>query len=99
MQRLAALYTGVTMRVEQTMRLALREFADPACRRCHGAGFRGELLPDAICRCVAARTPRDDDSFADEEDDLPHAWRAVVHRAQEIHAASIVAREPDDWSG
>lgn len=81
------------------MRLALREFADPACRRCHGAGFRGELQPDAICRCVAARAPRDEEASEDDEGDLRHPWSAVVRRAQEIHAAAIVGREPDDWSG
>ncbi len=84
------------MKIEAAIRLALREFADPACRRCRGRGYRGELAPDSACACVAARAPKDDD--AADPTELPHPWGAVTRRAQQIHAASTVdSALPDAW--
>lgn len=82
------------MKIESALRLALREFADPACRRCRGRGYRGDLRPDSACSCVAARVPKDEDA----SDDLPHPWGAITRRAQQIHAASTVDSSlPDAW--
>jgi len=81
------------------MQLALREFADPACRRCRGSGHRGDDLVAGLCRCVEKRTPADESppSPADGEP-LPHPWGIITKRAQSIHAAALLQCVPDDWS-
>ena len=83
------------MKIDAALRLALREFADPNCRRCRGRGYRGELGPESACSCVAARVPKDE---RPADDELPHPWGAVTRRAQEIHAAATVdSALPDAW--
>jgi hypothetical protein len=86
------------MKIEDAVRLALREFADPHCGRCGGAGFRRELRPESVCRCVRGRVPPDAEA-APEAEALPHPWGAITRRAQEIHAAASVDHVPDVWSG
>jgi hypothetical protein len=85
------------MRMVDAVRLALGEFADPACRRCHGRGHDGPLDADSLCRCVPPRVPVDAGSPTTE--DLPHPWPAITRRAQQIHAAAVVEHVPDNWSG
>ena len=80
------------MRITDAVQLALREFADPACRRCRGRGYVGDLRPDAVCRCVVARVPPRDAEPAD--DDPPHPWPAITRRAQQIHAAALLELTP-----
>lgn len=87
------------MRIENAIRLALREAADPACRRCGGAGYRRDLRPESVCRCVRERIPHEQTAAPDDESAMPHPWPAITRRAQEIHAAAIVDRVPDTWSG
>jgi hypothetical protein len=84
------------MRITDAVQLALREFADPACRRCRGRGYTGDLRPDAVCRCVVARVPADNAEPVD--DGLPHPWHAITRRAQQIHAAALLELTPDTWS-
>lgn len=86
------------MKIEDAVRLALRGFADPLCRRCGGAGFRRELRAESVCRCVRGRVPPDAATGSDAEA-LPHPWGAITRRAQEIHAAAAVDHVPDVWSG
>lgn len=86
------------MKIEDAVRLALHEFADAQCCRCGGAGFRRELRPENVCRCVQQRVPPEPDAPADDEP-MPHPWPAITRRAQEIHAAATVDRVPDTWSG
>jgi hypothetical protein len=86
------------MKIEDAVRLALRGLADPRCGRCGGAGFRGELLAESVCRCVRNRVPQDVATGWDPEE-MPHPWRAITRRAQEIHAAASVDHVPDVWSG
>ncbi len=91
------------MKATEAMRLALREFADPACRRCRGAGAKGDDLVEGLCRCVRARAPATDppaagDAAGDAAGGLPHPWAAITRRAQSIHAAVLLQGVPDDWS-
>lgn len=86
------------MRIADAVHLALGEYADPACTRCRGRGYSGALNPDALCPCVAARVPDDEDA-APAGDGLPHPWPAITRRAQQIHAAATIEHVPDTWSG
>ena len=80
------------------MQLALREFADPACRRCRGRGHRGEDPVAGLCRCVEQRTPGGEAPQDAGEEPLPHPWGVITKRAQSIHAAALLQCVPDDWS-
>lgn len=83
------------MRIADAMRLALGEFADPACRRCGGRGFRGDTVSeDALCRCVAPRIPATDDPPPGA---LPHPWDVLTRRAQQIHAAYLLEGTTTSW--
>ncbi len=88
------------MKVTEAMRLALRERADPACRRCRGRGATGEDLVATLCACVLRRLPADPHAGAQGEDDetLPHPWGIITRRAQEIHASALLEALPDNWS-
>lgn len=79
------------------MLLALRELADPACRRCRGRGHRGDDLVAGLCRCVSSKFPAEAAGDA-SEDDMPHPWPSITRRAQAIHAAAMLQCLPDDWS-
>lgn len=78
------------IRTGDAMYLALREFADPACRRCRGQGYRKELSESSACACVKQRAPI-------MPGDMPHPWRAVIRRAQEMMAAENLGQTPDTW--
>jgi hypothetical protein len=81
------------------MQLALREYADPGCRRCRGRGHRGDDLVGGLCRCVERRTPAAKTPPATGgEEPLPHPWGVITKRAQSIHAAALLQCVPDDWS-
>ncbi len=84
------------MKVSDAMVIALREFADPACRRCRGRGAKGDDVVAGLCRCVKERVP--DDAGAAPDESLPHPWGAITRRAQHIHAAVLLQAVPDDWS-
>ncbi|HXF50329.1 MAG TPA: hypothetical protein VNM43_01455 [Dehalococcoidia bacterium] len=74
------------------IRLALRRFADPQCRRCRGAGATGDDPVATVCACVRERVPRD------EGDDVPHPWGPIVRYAQRVHAADLLHLVPDAWT-
>jgi hypothetical protein len=80
------------------MLLALRELADPACRRCHGRGYRGDDLVAGLCRCVSAQFPPEASPVDPGSDGMPHPWGEITRRAQTIHAAAMLQLLPDDWS-
>ncbi len=80
------------------MLLALREFADPACRRCHGRGHRGDDLVAGLCRCVSKQFPPAEAAADAGSDEMPHPWPLITRRAQTIHAAALLQCVPDDWS-
>lgn len=82
------------MRRADALRLALREFADPACRRCAGQGFRSELAPEHLCGCVK----RGMATVVDEEGAESVDWGRIARRAQQIHAADVLECVPDTWS-
>ncbi len=83
------------MRIADAMRRALGEFADPACRRCGGRGFRGNTpREDALCRCVAPRVPADPQR---PRHALPHPWDVLTRRAQQIHAAHLLEGMTNSW--
>jgi hypothetical protein len=78
---------GSRLRIGDAIRLALREFADPACRRCRGRGYRGELREDSLCPCVSrSGVP------------ASRAIEAVVERARLLRAADVLEHVPDTWS-
>lgn len=80
------------MNPDAAMRLALRHFADPGCRRCHGAGTTGENPVATVCRCVRENVP------AENSDLLPHPWGPIVRYAQRLHATDLWHLVPDAWS-
>jgi hypothetical protein len=80
------------------MLLALRELADPSCRRCHGRGHRGSDLVVGLCRCVSSRFPAESAEGRVSDDDMPHPWPLITRRAQTIHATAMLQFLPDDWS-
>ncbi len=82
------------MRRADALRLALREFADPSCRRCAGQGYRNELAPEHLCRCVRRGVA----AVLDEEGADAIDWERIARRAQQIHAADVLERVPDTWS-
>ncbi|MBI5288625.1 MAG: hypothetical protein HY873_06600 [Chloroflexi bacterium] len=88
------------MKAADAMLLALREYAAPSCRRCHGRGATGEDIVATLCACVRRRvsvedvTPGGDDG----EEAVPHPWGAITRRAQQIHAAAMLQAVPDTWS-
>lgn len=82
------------MRRTDALRLALREFADPACRRCTGQGYRKELAPEHLCRCVK----RIATAMVNEDSLETIDWERIARRAQQIHAADVLERVPDTWS-
>ncbi len=93
------------MRADNAVCLALREIADPACRRCGGAGATGRDVVKTLCRCVRERAASHAQaaaplSGADEAAlaDLPYPWGIVTRRAQRIHAAALLDMVPDNWS-
>jgi hypothetical protein len=87
------------MKVSDAMLLALREFADPRCRRCRGRGARGDDLVATLCACVRRRVPVDETtSIEDRDQAVPHPWGIITRRAQEIHASVMLQAVPDTWS-
>lgn len=78
------------IRTADAMYLALRHYADPACRRCRGRGYRSELTENSACACVEERAPV-------VAGDLPHPWKAVIQRAQQLIAADRFGQTPDTW--
>ena len=80
------------------MLLALRELADPSCRRCRGRGHRGNDPVAGLCRCVAKQFPDEPQAGPPSDDDMPHPWPLITRRAQTIHAAAMLQFLPDDWS-
>ncbi|HWQ28455.1 MAG TPA: hypothetical protein VNN12_05480 [Dehalococcoidia bacterium] len=80
------------MNPDAAMRLALRHFADPRCRRCGGAGATGDDPVATVCRCVRERAPRGDPG------ELPHPWGPIVKYAQRLHATDLLHLVPDVWS-
>lgn len=80
------------------MLLALRELADPACRRCRGSGHRGDDLVAGLCRCVSRQFPAEAAAETSGDDEMPHPWPLITRRAQTIHAAAMLQCLPDDWS-
>lgn len=82
------------MRIADAIGLAVREFADPACRRCGGRGFRDVLREDTLCPCVARRAPA---GGRPADDALPHPWGSITRRAQEIHAAHLLEGTTNSW--
>jgi hypothetical protein len=89
------------MKVSDAMLLALREFADPACRRCRGRGATGDDLVATLCACVRRRVPLDEKASIEgrgEATTVPHPWGIITRRAQEIHASVMLQAVPDTWS-
>ena len=82
------------MRRADALRLALREFADPACRRCAGRGYRKEPATEHPCQCVRRDTP----AAVEQERAKEFDWERIARRAQQIHAADVLERVPDTWS-
>jgi hypothetical protein len=80
--------------------LALREFATPSCRRCHGRGATGDDLVVTLCACVRRRLSADAEASAAAPagDALPPPWGTITRRAQQIHAAELLQALPDTWS-
>ncbi|OGO53124.1 MAG: hypothetical protein A2148_11485 [Chloroflexi bacterium RBG_16_68_14] len=94
------------MKGSEALRLAVRELADPACRRCRGAGVTGADLIGDLCPCVRRRAALDDAGdeaqqggagAADEE--TSRAWEAIIRRARRIQAAALLGAAPEQWSG
>jgi len=88
----------VVIHASDAMLLALHELADPACRRCHGRGYRGDDLVAGLCRCVSKQFPPAEAAADAVSDDMPHPWPLITRRAQTIHAAALLQCVPDDWS-
>ncbi len=88
------------MNVSDAMLRALREFADPSCRRCRGRGATGDDLVATVCACVRRRVPREEETSIDDrgEGAIPHPWGVLTRRAQQIHAALMLEAVPDTWS-
>jgi len=86
------------IRASDAMLLALRELADPACRRCRGRGYRGDDLVAGLCRCVSTQFPAEPAADASRDEEMPHPWALITRRAQAIHAAAMLQFLPDDWS-
>jgi hypothetical protein len=88
----------LVIHASDAMLLALRELADPACRRCRGRGHRGDDLVAGLCRCVSKQFPAEAPACSAADDDMPHPWPLITRRAQTIHAAAMMQFLPDDWS-
>jgi hypothetical protein len=88
------------MKASAATLLALREFADPSCRRCRGRGATGDDLVTTLCGCVRRRVPADEQAATGDpvDDALPHPWGVITRRAQQIHAALLLQALPDTWS-
>jgi hypothetical protein len=88
------------MKVSDAMLVALREFADPSCRRCRGRGATGDDLVATLCRCVRRRVALEEETPIGERGDetMPHPWGVITRRAQHIHAAVMLHAVPDTWS-
>ena len=88
------------MKVDDAMLLALRELADPSCRRCQGRGATGDDLVASLCVCVRRRVPLEEEtSIGDRgEETVPHPWGVITRRAQHIHAAVMLQPVPDTWN-
>jgi hypothetical protein len=88
------------MKATEAIRLALRELADPACRRCRGRGTTGDDPVATLCACIRRRIPAGEAGTAGGEggDALPHPWDTITRRAQEIHASALLENVPDTWS-
>ncbi len=80
------------------MLLAVRELANPACRRCRGRGHSGDDLVAGLCRCVSKQFRAEAPACASSDHEMPHPWPLITRRAQTIHAAAMLQCLPDDWS-
>jgi hypothetical protein len=88
------------MKVSDAMLMALREFAEPSCRRCRGRGATGDDLVATLCACVGRRIDPENQTLCAERCDetLPRPWGVITRRAQQIHAAAMLQAVPDNWN-
>lgn len=88
------------MKAADAMLMALREFAEPSCRRCRGRGATGDDLVATLCACVRRHVPVGAETSIEDPGDetVPHPWGVITRRAQQIHAAVMLEAVPDTWN-
>ena len=93
------------MKASEALRQALREVANPVCRRCRGTGVTGRDLMKDLCRCVPDRVPQAHETTESpavnpekpSDEEMPHPWGFLTRRAEEIQATTQFGTAPLKW--